>query len=135
MRYRWSTVQQWVSAMRCISCGDEMRLVQVVEDKTKMVKGYEQHTFECSGCREIEHRLVFAEGWKGPVRRNARIVPHPKYEGSFAAQDTKSGMIVMLHPDRDRLRELCEWIGWRVVDGAASGSTDKLVAEVANDHA
>ena len=132
--YRWSSVGG--SAMRCMSCGEEMCLVQVVEDKTKMVKGYEHHTFECSGCREIERRLVFADGRKGPVRRNARIVHHPKHEGSYAAQDAKSGKIIMLHQDPDRLRELCEWIGWRVVDGAASTSpTASLVPEVSNDQA
>jgi hypothetical protein len=105
--------------MRCVLCGEVMHLVQVSEDKTKIVAGYEQHTFECSGCREVEHRSVFTEGSKGPIRRNVQIVAHPKYEGSYAAQDTKSDMVVMLHQDRNRLRELCEWIGWRVVDGAA----------------
>jgi hypothetical protein len=103
-------------------------LVQVSEDKTKIVTGYEQHTFECFGCREVEHRSVFTEGSKGPIRRNVQIVAHPKYEGSYAAQDTKSDMVVMLHQDRNRLRELCEWIGWRVVDGAAPSSTDTPVA-------
>jgi hypothetical protein len=118
--------------MRCVSCGEEMRLVQASEDKTKIVAGYEQHTFQCSGCREIEHRSVFTEGRKGPIRRNVRIIPHPKCETSYAALDTKSDMIIMLHQDRNRLRELCEWIGWRVVDGATSISTDTSVADAVN---
>ena len=109
--------------MRCLSCGEEMRLVQISEDKTKSCAQYEQHTYECSGCREVEHRPVFNEGRKGPIRRNVRIVPHPKYESSYAAEDVKSGMVVMLHQDRNRLRELCEWVGWRVVDGAASSAS------------
>ena len=88
-----------------------------------IVSGYERYTYECSGCREVEHRPVFNTGRKGPIRRNVRIVPHPKYESSYAAQDTKSGLVVMLHQDRNRLRELCEWIGWRVVDGDASSWT------------
>ena len=67
--------------MRCVSCGEEMRLLQVAEDKTKMVTGYEQHTFECSGCREVEQRLVFNTDRKGPIRRNVQIVRHAKYEG------------------------------------------------------
>jgi hypothetical protein len=119
--------------MRCVSCGEEMRLLQVAEDKTKMVTGYEQHTFECSGCREVEQRLVFNTGRKGPIRRNVQIVRHAKYEGSYSAQDTKSGMVVMFHKDRDRLRELSEWMGWRVVDGAASNSPDRVATEVGND--
>jgi hypothetical protein len=78
---------------------------------------------------------VFTEGRKGTIRRNVRIVPHPKYQSSYAAQDTKSGMVIMLHQDRNRLRELCEWIGWRVVDGAASISTDTPAPHAVSDEA
>ena len=45
--------------MRCMACGAEMRVVQVVPDDTLMVPGYERHTLQCSGCNDIEHRLVF----------------------------------------------------------------------------
>ena len=103
-----------------------MHLVQVVEDEAKMVAGYEQHTFECSSCHEVEHRPVVREGKKRPVRRNVQIVQHPKYEGSYAAQDTKSGMIVMVHQDPERLREQCEWMGWRVVVASDRSSDVKL---------
>ena len=98
-----------------------------------MVTGYEQHTFECSGCREGEQRLVFNTDRKKPIRRNVQIVRHAKYAGSYSAQDTKSGMVVMFHKDRERLRELSEWMGWRVVDGAASNSPDRVAADVGND--
>jgi len=40
-------------------------------------------------------------------------------------------MIVMFHKDRERLRELSEWMGWRVVDGAASSSP--VAVDVGND--
>src|ERR1700680_4456981 len=46
--------------MRCIGCGEEMRLVQAVADHTMMVPGYEHQTLECPGCHEVERRLVFA---------------------------------------------------------------------------
>jgi hypothetical protein len=46
--------------MRCIGCGEEMRLVQAVADQTMMVPGYEHHTLECPGCHGVERRLVFA---------------------------------------------------------------------------
>ena len=36
-----------------------MHLIEVAPDKTKMVSGYEQHTFECSGCRDHVRQLVF----------------------------------------------------------------------------
>jgi hypothetical protein len=45
--------------MRCLVCGAEMRLMQVVQDNTMMVPGYEHHTLQCSGCDEVERRFVF----------------------------------------------------------------------------
>ena len=45
--------------MRCMACGAEMHVVQVVPDNTLMVPGYEHHTLQCSGCNDIERRLVF----------------------------------------------------------------------------
>ena len=36
-----------------------MHLIEVAPDKTKMVPGYEQHTFECSSCHEHVRQLVF----------------------------------------------------------------------------
>jgi hypothetical protein len=46
--------------MRCISCGAEMRLLQVDRDDSMMVPGYERQTLQCSGCNEVEHRTVFS---------------------------------------------------------------------------
>ena len=45
--------------MRCLSCGAEMILMKVVEDETMMVRGFERHTYMCSGCADIERRFVF----------------------------------------------------------------------------
>ena len=45
--------------MRCPGCGAEMYLIEVAPDKTKMVPGYEQHTFECSSCHDHVQQLVF----------------------------------------------------------------------------
>jgi hypothetical protein len=36
-----------------------MQLVQAVPDETTMVAGFEHRTLQCSGCDEIEQRLVF----------------------------------------------------------------------------
>jgi hypothetical protein len=36
-----------------------MRLMQVVPDATLEVPGYEHHTLQCSGCNDVERRLVF----------------------------------------------------------------------------
>src|SRR5262245_11424082 len=50
---------EWMTDMRCPGCGAEMHLIEVAPDKTKMVPGYEQHTFECSSCHDRVRQLVF----------------------------------------------------------------------------
>ena len=45
--------------MRCLLCEAEMVLVNVVEDQTMMVAGFEHHTYMCSSCSEIERRFIF----------------------------------------------------------------------------
>jgi hypothetical protein len=46
--------------MLCLACGAEMRLVQVVEDTTLLVSGYEHQTWQCSGCDSVEQRTTFS---------------------------------------------------------------------------
>ena len=53
--------------MRCPGCGAEMHLIEVAPDKTKMAPGYEQHTFECSGCHDQVRQLVFIPRAIGPL--------------------------------------------------------------------
>jgi hypothetical protein len=45
--------------MLCLACGAEMSLVQVVEDTTMFVSGYEHHTWQCSACSTVEQRMTF----------------------------------------------------------------------------
>jgi hypothetical protein len=47
--------------MRCMACGAKMALMNVVQDDTMAVPGFEHHTFLCSGCGDVEQRLVFAK--------------------------------------------------------------------------
>lgn len=63
--------------MRCLSCGAEMDLIEVVPDDTKMVRGYEHQTWQCSSCAETERRLVFsgANGSSKPQKFPARERP------------------------------------------------------------
>jgi hypothetical protein len=61
--------------MLCIGCGAQMRLMQVVPDTTMMVSGYEHHTLQCTGCNEIERRLVFIRE-KTPAA-NVPLPVHP----------------------------------------------------------
>jgi len=45
--------------MRCMVCGEEIRLVQTVPDETMIVPGFEHHIFNCPSCHDEERRLVF----------------------------------------------------------------------------
>jgi hypothetical protein len=49
---------EWMVDMRCLACGAEMHLIEAAPDQTMMFAGYEQHTFECSGCHLQVRRLV-----------------------------------------------------------------------------
>ena len=40
------------------------------------------------------------------------------------ARDIKSGLVVMRHEDSKRLKELCDWFGWQVIDHGMPGAGD-----------
>lgn len=100
-----------------MGCGAKMHLVIVARDETMMVAGYEHRTFECSSCGELERRLIFTRAGRSPSGRVVRIA-YDTEQAAYAAEDTKSGLVVMRNQDRERLCELCNWIGWRVDDGS-----------------
>src|SRR5262245_61620890 len=74
--------------MRCMACGAEMRVVQVVSDETLEVPGYEHHRLQCSGCDDVERRLVFnrdnaaARAASEPVTESAAPPIPPTSENS-----------------------------------------------------
>jgi hypothetical protein len=189
-----------------------MPLARVERDDTMMVPGYARHIFQCSGCNEVEHRLVFSgetaspplnpgspptelvrplteavpvataptksilspafsvlseaekdldeseamlrraiEMVRGPARgaqparsltadrpsppaelagtvqakkaasRIVHIRHDPSYEAQFAAKDATSGLVVLRHQDRARLRDMCSRLGWQVEDAPGPG--------------
>ena len=54
--------------MRCMACGAEMVLMNVVADDTMPVPGFEHHTFMCSECNDVERRLIFTKhGREGDI--------------------------------------------------------------------
>lgn len=57
--------------MRCMACGDSMRLVRVEVDRAMPVTGYERHTFKCLACQDTEQRLVFNRPAKAEPFRDA----------------------------------------------------------------
>jgi hypothetical protein len=48
-------------AMRCLLCNAEMILMEVVEDDTILVPGFEHHTLMCSECHDVERRFIFTK--------------------------------------------------------------------------
>jgi hypothetical protein len=69
--------------MPCMACGSEMILVNVVQDDTAAVPGFEHHTFKCSECHDVERSLVFTKHGRQndaapiPVHAAPPIVPAP----------------------------------------------------------
>jgi hypothetical protein len=47
--------------MRCMLCGEEMRLVRAVRDEALLVPGFEHHILSCPSCHDEETRLVFID--------------------------------------------------------------------------
>ena len=53
----------------------------------------------------------------------------------YLAQDTKSGMVVLRYPDSERLREMCEWMGWQVTDDPVPSSSARFHSAGATSNA
>jgi hypothetical protein len=43
-----------------MACGEAMHLIAVQPADDAMGPGFEHHTFECSGCKDTERRLMFS---------------------------------------------------------------------------
>ena len=57
--------------MRCLACGAEMTLMEVLEDKTMDgVRGFEHQTFICPKCHEIDGRFAFNKQAAPPIAPN-----------------------------------------------------------------
>jgi hypothetical protein len=54
--------------VRCIACGENMILLNVVHDRTMIVPGYERQTLQCSACGVSERRLIFKSRQSHPAR-------------------------------------------------------------------
>jgi hypothetical protein len=61
--------------MRCMACGAEMILMNVVQDETMPVPGFEHRTFMCSACHDVERRLAFTR--QDENRQDPIPVPMP----------------------------------------------------------
>ena len=60
----------------------------------------------------------------GPSRGSGRLIQirhDPSFDAAYAAEDSRSGLVVLRHQDKVRLRAMCERLGWRIIeDGAPS---------------
>ena len=93
--------------MRCMSCGAVMHLIQVHPADDSMGPGFEHHTFECSGCKDVERRLLFTS----PSAPKAEPIP----VNPAAANSVASACGGETEADHALLRNAWEMLrgGWR----------------------
>jgi hypothetical protein len=75
--------------MRCMACGAEMILMNVVPDDTMTVPGFEHHTFRCSDCHDVERRLVFTKRGREGDAEQMPVHPAPSIAPPSAVQDER----------------------------------------------
>jgi hypothetical protein len=110
--------------MRCITCGEQMRLALVVADETMFVPGYEHQTFECVGCRETERRLVFRP--MADQMSHAPLVPQASLRGAEVPD------IVETHQDHvntQRSEVAAQDSSLGIVPDQSDGADSKAAAE------
>ena len=178
-------------AMRCISCGAELRFTQSELDNITMVPSDKHYAFLCENCDRLpvnpdgalplteteparsalaaslrldepvsasatRPTLVPSEDdldeceillrraiemvrgstrWSQPTRSltdrmsgrslSSRVVQihHDPGDATYVATDAKSGLCVLRHRDRARLRAMCDRIGWQVVEADTPART------------
>jgi hypothetical protein len=59
---------------------------------------------------------------RAPTGRMVQI-QYDRDKAAYVARDSDSGLIVLRHQNSEHLRDVCEWIGWRVVDGGMPSSS------------
>src|SRR6267154_6686904 len=109
--------------MRCISCGAEMRLVQVERDDTMIVSGYEHHTLQCSGCNEVARRTIFS-GENSSQPAEPSLVPATPVASILSEADKD------LDESEAMLRRAIEMV--RGPARSATGSGQRAIAGVAD---
>jgi hypothetical protein len=87
--------------MRCMACGGEMILMNVVKDDTMEVPGFEHHTFTCSECRDIERRLVFTKHSREGDAEPAPVQAAPLIAPASTVQDEQVAPSVLTKHSRE----------------------------------
>ena len=84
--------------MRCVACGAEMHLIEMAPDETMMVPGYEERTFECSGCHERVRRFVFIPRAIGPLSSDRMELPATGLKSQNKGVTGKGGWVRAVSP-------------------------------------
>jgi len=84
--------------MRCVACSAEMHLIGVALDETTMVPGYEEHTFQCSGCHDRVRRLVFIPRAIGPLTSDRMQLPPAGPKSQSGGGTAKGGWVRAVPP-------------------------------------
>jgi hypothetical protein len=93
--------------MRCMACGAVMHLIEVQPAESSMGPGFEQNKYQCSGCKDVEQRLVFNSPNAG---RREPVDVHPAAASSVAPD----GQGEQAETDQALLRNAWERLrGWR----------------------
>jgi hypothetical protein len=69
--------------MRCLACGAEMRLIEVINDGRMAATGFERHISKCSGCSRIRWRWEVA-GNRVPI---ATLPANHRTQGTSSCVD------------------------------------------------
>jgi hypothetical protein len=95
-----------VEVKRCSACGAELILTNVVPDDTVAVRGVEHHTFICSACHVIEHRVVFIKDGRETDSPPMPMQAAPRIKRASTVQDEHFAAPGLLGRVMARLRGL-----------------------------
>ncbi len=82
--------------MRCMACGEEMRVVVIEPHDTITVPGFQYHTFECPACRDTERRLVFSRNTGQPAAQAMPEEAVPPVAPTAQVEDDRTVPSVLL---------------------------------------
>src|SRR5690349_3286905 len=67
--------------MRCMACGEQTLMKEVLHDESAEVTGFEHETLHCPACRTTERRLVFSRGPRQTIVLSAAALDLPQSVG------------------------------------------------------
>ena len=97
--------------MKCLACGAEMHLRDVVLADIPTMRGFERHTFRCSACPQVARRLVICRA-KMPVVDPVIPLAAPKAPASNPAAGSSSPNAVQNLPSTQTAGDDEEAANW-----------------------